>query len=82
LCLLVDVRLEGELLANQSDQIKEDEMGGACGMHGKDANAYRILVGRPEGNYQFEDISVDRKILLKRLFNKRMGDCELHLSES
>jgi len=70
LCLLVDVTLEGELLANQSDQIMEDEMGGACGMHGRDTNAYRILVGRPEENYQLEDIGVDRRILLKWLFNK------------
>jgi len=73
LCLLVDVTLEGELLANQSDQIKEDEMGGACGMHGRDANAYKILVGSPEGNYQLEDIGVDRRILLKWLFNKQYG---------
>jgi hypothetical protein len=73
LCLLVDVTLDGELLANQSDQIKEDEMGGACGMHGRCANAYRILVGRPEGNYQLEDISVDRRILLKWLLNIQYG---------
>jgi hypothetical protein len=70
---LVVVTLEGELFANQSDQIKEDEMGGACGMHGRDANVYRILVGRPEENYQLEDIGVDRRILLKWLFNKQYG---------
>jgi hypothetical protein len=70
---LVDVTLEGELLASQSDQIKENEMAGSCGMHGRDANAYRILVDRPEGNYQLEDIGVDRRILLKWLFNKQCG---------
>jgi hypothetical protein len=70
---LVDITPEGELLANQSDQIKEDEMGEACDMHGRDANAYRILVGSPEGNYQLEDIGVDWRILLKWLFNKRYG---------
>jgi hypothetical protein len=70
---LADVTLEGELLANQSDQLKEDEMGGACGRHGRDTNAYRILVGRPEGNYQLEDIGVDRRVLLKWLFNTHYG---------
>jgi len=69
---LVDVTLVGKLLANQSDQIK-DEMGEGCDMHGRDANAYRILMGSPEENYQLEDIGVDRRILLKWLFNKRYG---------
>jgi hypothetical protein len=32
-----------------SDQIKEDEMGGACGMHGRENNVYRFLVEKPEG---------------------------------
>jgi hypothetical protein len=31
------------------DQVKEDEMGRACSMHGAKRNAYRILVGKPEG---------------------------------
>jgi len=73
LYLLVDITLEGGLLASQSDQIKEKEMGGTCGMHGRDKNVYKILVGSPEGNYQLEDIGVDRRILLKWLFNKLYG---------
>jgi hypothetical protein len=28
---------------------KEDEMGRACNMNGEKRNAYRILVGKPEG---------------------------------
>jgi len=48
-------------------------MGEGCDMHGRDANVYRILMGSPEGNYQLEDIGVDRRILLKWLFNKRYG---------
>jgi hypothetical protein len=68
LCLSVDVTLECELLANQCDQIKEDEIGGACSMHERD----RILVGRPEGSDQIEGISVDRR-LLKWLLNKQYG---------
>jgi hypothetical protein len=31
------------------DQIKKNEMGGACGTMGEGRGAYRILVGRPEG---------------------------------
>jgi hypothetical protein len=29
--------------------VKEDEMGRACSMNGENRNAYRILVGKPEG---------------------------------
>jgi hypothetical protein len=28
---------------------QEDEMGGACGTNGEERNAYKILVGKPEG---------------------------------
>jgi hypothetical protein len=34
---------------NQNDQVKEDEMGRAYSMKGKKRNAYRILMGKPEG---------------------------------
>jgi hypothetical protein len=30
-------------------QVKEDEMGGACSRNGEEMNAYRLLVGKPEG---------------------------------
>jgi hypothetical protein len=29
--------------------VKEDEMGRACSTHGEKRNAYRILVGNPDG---------------------------------
>ena len=35
-----------------SDQIEEEEMGGARGMHGEKINAYRLLSGKPEGKRQ------------------------------
>jgi hypothetical protein len=31
------------------DQVKEDEMGRACNTNGEKRNAYRIMVGMPEG---------------------------------
>jgi hypothetical protein len=34
----------------QSDQVKKDEMGGECSTNGEEKkNAYRILLGKPEG---------------------------------
>jgi hypothetical protein len=34
---------------NYNGQVKEDEMGEACSTNGEKRNAYRILVGKPEG---------------------------------
>jgi hypothetical protein len=32
-----------------ADRIKEDEMGKACGTHGRGEKIYNVLVGKPEG---------------------------------
>jgi hypothetical protein len=32
-----------------ADQIKENEVGGACGTHGRGENVYGVLMGKPEG---------------------------------
>jgi hypothetical protein len=37
-------------ICTSGDQIKEDKMGEACGTCGKRTGAYRVLVGKPEGN--------------------------------
>jgi hypothetical protein len=39
------VRFTGDIMA----QFKEDEMGRACSTNREKRNAYRILVGKPEG---------------------------------
>jgi hypothetical protein len=39
-------------------------MGGTCGTYGKEINAYRALVWKPEGNNHLEDLDVDGKMLL------------------
>jgi hypothetical protein len=31
------------------DQIKENDMGGACGVYGEKRNAHSVLVRKPEG---------------------------------
>jgi hypothetical protein len=40
----------------------KDEMGKACSMHGENRNAYRVLVGTPEGNRPLEYLNVGGKI--------------------
>jgi hypothetical protein len=37
------------LTSDLGNQIKEKEMGGTCSMAGSMRNAYKILVGKPEG---------------------------------
>jgi hypothetical protein len=35
------------------DQIKKNEMGGACSVYGERRDVYRVLVGKPEGKRPF-----------------------------
>jgi hypothetical protein len=39
---------------NYNDQGKEDEIGKAYNTHGAKGNAYRVLVGKPEGKMSLE----------------------------
>jgi hypothetical protein len=39
---------------NQNDQVKEDEMGRAYSTTGEKRNAYRVLLGKPEGKRPLE----------------------------
>ena len=49
------------------DQIKKNEMGGACSSDGKERDGYRVLVGKPEerrplgrlGHIREDDIKMD-----------------------
>jgi hypothetical protein len=34
---------------NLNNYVEEDELGGACSTNGEKRNAYRLLVGKPEG---------------------------------
>jgi hypothetical protein len=51
-------------------------MGRACSTYGERKGAYRILVGRPEGRNHLGDPGADGKIILKWIFNTRVGDMD------
>jgi hypothetical protein len=46
----------------------EDEMGGSCSTHGREA--YNILAGQPEGKNHLEDLGKVGKILLEWILGK------------
>jgi hypothetical protein len=50
----------------------EDEMGRACSTHGAKRNAYKILIGKPEGKIPLEDIyvHVGGRIIMKWTLEK------------
>jgi hypothetical protein len=37
---------------DENDQVKDDDMGRTCSTNGERRNAYRILVGKPQGKRQ------------------------------
>ena len=51
LLLLLKVKCKVVLFSkhNYNDQVKEEEVGKACRTNGERRNAYRTLVGKPEG---------------------------------
>jgi hypothetical protein len=46
-------------------QVKDDEMSGACSTNVEKRNAYRILVGKSEEKYHWEDQDVVEWTILK-----------------
>jgi hypothetical protein len=40
-------------------QVEENEIGRNCNTHGEEKNAYRVLVGYPEGNRPLGDLYVE-----------------------
>jgi hypothetical protein len=45
-------------------------MGGACSTYVGERGVCRILVGKPEGKDHLEDLGVDGRIILRRIFRK------------
>jgi hypothetical protein len=65
---------------NKGNQVKEDELGGACRMHGRDKKLYTIfLSGKLKGRDNLEDIGVDRNTILE---GNKVGRMEwMHLAQ-
>lgn len=49
------------------DQIKDDEMGGACSTRGEKRNAYRILAQKLRERNNLEGLVVDVRIMLREV---------------
>jgi hypothetical protein len=46
------------------DQIKKNEMGGACGTYGGRRGSYGVLVRKSEGRSHVKDTGIDGRIIL------------------
>jgi hypothetical protein len=57
----------------QNDQVKDDEIGRACSMHGVKTNVYRILVEEPEGKRSLGRPKRKGRITLKRVLDGMCG---------
>jgi hypothetical protein len=58
---------------NASEQIKKNEMGGACSSYTERRCVHRILAGKPEGRIHFENLVVDERMILRGIFEKWDG---------
>jgi len=52
------------------DQIKNNEMGVACGTYERQEKCYRVLCGDLRKRDHFEDTGVEGNMILKRFFKK------------
>jgi hypothetical protein len=52
---------------------QENEVGSACGMHGRGRNMYRILVGEPEGKNHLKDQGVGGRMGSKWTLGRLVG---------
>jgi hypothetical protein len=58
---------------NYSDQVEEDEMGRPYSTNGEKRNAYRTLVGEPEGKRPPGRSRRGWKVMFKRILEKQDG---------
>jgi hypothetical protein len=59
-----------------------DELGRACGVHGRVENAYRVWWGNLIERDHSEELVVDGRIILKWILKKYNGKCRLDSSVS
>jgi hypothetical protein len=55
---------------SSGEQIKDDEMGAACGMHGREEKNTQSVSWKPERNRVLEDLCTDGRIILKWILNQ------------
>jgi hypothetical protein len=55
---------------NWNDQIEDDEISSACSTHGEKRNAYRALVGKPEGKRPLGRLGIGGRIIVKWILEK------------
>jgi hypothetical protein len=52
---------------NSNNEIEGGEIGSTCSTHGEKRNAYRALMGKPEGNTTLGRLDLGGMIILKLL---------------
>jgi hypothetical protein len=63
-----------------SDHIKKNAMGGACGTYWGGRGACRVLVGRSDGKNHLVNLCVDGRMILKWIFMKQEGEARTDLA--
>jgi hypothetical protein len=58
----------------ENDQVNQDEIGRECSTHGETRDAYRILVGKPEGKSPLRRPRLGGTIILSGLIWLRIGN--------
>jgi hypothetical protein len=48
-----------------------DKTGGACSIHGRDENVYKLLVRKSEGRDHLEYLGIARRIILEWILKKQ-----------
>jgi hypothetical protein len=62
--------MRAKVIIQRTDQIKKEEKRGVCETMGEKKKACRVLMGKTEGRYHLENLSVYWRIILKRIFKK------------